>query len=73
MDHQDKPAPAQTTAAQTTAAQTTAAQPLPCQAPQERVLPSQEIFQGERVVTITHAGERYRLLVTKNDKLILQK
>jgi hemin uptake protein HemP len=34
---------------------------------------SQELFQGSRVVVITHAGETYRLLVTRNNRLILQK
>ena len=34
---------------------------------------SQELFQGSRVVVITHAGESYRLLLTRNNRLILQK
>lgn len=34
---------------------------------------STELFQGARVVVITHAGENYRLLVTRNNRLILQK
>lgn len=38
-----------------------------------RVIRSEEIFAGERVVLIQHAGERYRLLITRNDRLILQK
>lgn len=33
---------------------------------------SQELFQGARVV-IAHAGETYRLLLTRNNRLILQK
>lgn len=34
---------------------------------------SQDLLRGERVVHILHAGECYRLLITKNNKLILQK
>jgi hemin uptake protein HemP len=43
------------------------------QADPARVIRSEEIFAGERVVLIQHAGERYRLLITRNDRLILQK
>jgi hemin uptake protein HemP len=39
----------------------------------ERVIRSEELFAGERIVLIQHAGERYRLLITRNDRLILQK
>lgn len=38
-----------------------------------RVIPSEELFAGGRLVLIQHAGELYRLLVTRNDRLILQK
>lgn len=38
-----------------------------------RSVESSELFQGARVVAITHAGETYRLLVTRNNRLILQK
>jgi hemin uptake protein HemP len=38
-----------------------------------RVIRSEELFAGERIVHIQHAGETYRLLVTRNDRLILQK
>jgi hemin uptake protein HemP len=38
-----------------------------------RTIRSEELFAGERVVLIEHAGERYRLLITRNDRLILQK
>jgi hemin uptake protein HemP len=38
-----------------------------------RVILSEELFAGERVVMIRHAGEQYRLLITRNDRLILQK
>jgi hemin uptake protein HemP len=34
---------------------------------------SDVLFQGARVVNITHAGETYRLLITRNNRLILQK
>jgi hemin uptake protein HemP len=34
---------------------------------------SAELFQGSRVVNISHAGETYRLLITRNNRLILQK
>ena len=34
---------------------------------------SAEILGGHREVQIVHAGETYRLLVTRNNKLILQK
>jgi hemin uptake protein HemP len=37
------------------------------------VLRSEELFQGGRQVLILHAGDTYRLLRTRNDKLILQK
>ena len=38
-----------------------------------RVFRSEELFAGNRVVFIQHAGEKYRLLITRNDRLILQK
>ncbi len=38
-----------------------------------RAIPSEQLFHGAKVVLITHAGEPYRLLQTKNGKLILQK
>jgi hemin uptake protein HemP len=34
---------------------------------------SAELFAGGRVVVIEHAGQQYRLLITRNDRLILQK
>ena len=40
---------------------------------QVRAIPSSELFQGERMIIITHSGEQYRLAITRNDKLILQK
>jgi hemin uptake protein HemP len=38
-----------------------------------RIVRSEDLFAGERVVLIQHGGEQYRLLVTRNDRLILQK
>jgi hemin uptake protein HemP len=38
-----------------------------------RVVHSDELLQGDREVFIIHAGQVYRLLRTRNDKLILQK
>lgn len=38
-----------------------------------RVLASTDLFAGGRVVVIEHAGQQYRLLITRNDRLILQK
>jgi len=37
------------------------------------VLPAKEIFQGKREVWIEHEGVRYRLRITRRNKLILQK
>ncbi len=34
---------------------------------------SHELFRGARVLEITHSGEKYRLLITRNNRLILQK
>jgi hemin uptake protein HemP len=38
-----------------------------------RVVRSEDLFAGGRVVLIQHGGDQYRLLVTRNDRLILQK
>jgi hemin uptake protein HemP len=38
-----------------------------------RVIRSEELFAGGRYVLIQHAGEQYRLMITRNDRLILQK
>jgi hemin uptake protein HemP len=37
------------------------------------VLDSQQVFQGHREVWIEHDGVRYRLRITRRNKLILQK
>ena len=41
--------------------------------PVPRVIKSEELLQGSRQVWIDHRGERYRLVLTKNGRLILQK
>ena len=38
-----------------------------------RTILSAELLQGEREVRIDHEGEIYRLRLTRNQKLILQK
>ncbi|MFO0897276.1 MAG: hemin uptake protein HemP [Pirellulales bacterium] len=44
----------------------------PAKAPLRRMF-SGDLFQGAREVQIEHHGEVYRLLETRNGKLILQK
>lgn len=39
----------------------------------KRCIRSEDLFKGDREVVILHNQEPYRLLVTKNNKLILQK
>lgn len=39
----------------------------------KRVLRSEDLFAGERELFIIHQDQVYRLLCTKNDRLILQK
>jgi hemin uptake protein HemP len=43
------------------------------QSPPPRTLESSELFHGAREVMIRHAGECYRLRVTRTGKLILHK
>jgi hemin uptake protein HemP len=38
-----------------------------------RVVTADELLQGHREMLILHAGQVYRLMRTRNDKLILQK
>lgn len=38
-----------------------------------RIVASEELLQGRRELFIVHKGQVYRLLLTRNDKLILQK
>jgi hemin uptake protein HemP len=37
------------------------------------VIPADRLFAGQREVCIEHAGVRYRLRITRRNKLILQK
>lgn len=46
---------------------------IPPELPTLRAIRSDEILQGQKEVRIVHEGEVYRLLVTRNGKLILQK
>lgn len=41
--------------------------------PDSSPLRSEDLLAGRREVQILHSGEVYRLLVTRNGKLILQK
>lgn len=41
--------------------------------PDQLVFNSQQLFQGKREIVIEHNQERYRLLITKSGKLILNK
>jgi hemin uptake protein HemP len=48
--------------------------PEPPQEPElPSVVPAEELFQGRREIVIEHEGERYRLRITRRNKLILQK
>ena len=38
-----------------------------------KTLTSDKLFEGQKEVVIEHAGERYRLRITRRNKLILQK
>lgn len=38
-----------------------------------RTVASADLFGDAKTVLIEHAGEQYRLIVTKNNKLLLQK
>lgn len=44
-----------------------------CRKMEARVVSSDELLQGSRELLIVHAGQVYRLLRTRNNKLILQK
>jgi hemin uptake protein HemP len=41
--------------------------------PQPAVISAASLLRGQRELIIEHAGERYRLSLTKNGKLILTK
>ncbi|MCS7045983.1 MAG: hemin uptake protein HemP [Gemmataceae bacterium] len=38
-----------------------------------KLVTSSELFEGRREICIEHDGERYRLRITRRNKLILQK
>jgi hemin uptake protein HemP len=38
--------------------------------PPPREVSSQDLLRGERCLVITHGGERYRLIETRNGKLM---
>jgi hemin uptake protein HemP len=39
----------------------------------EAVVQAQELFRGQKEICIEHEGVRYRLRITRRNKLILQK
>jgi hemin uptake protein HemP len=39
----------------------------------QRVVEARELFRGQREIWIEHDGSRYRLRITRRNKLILQK
>ncbi|GEM_PF-1337794 len=39
----------------------------------KKVISSEQLFQGSREIIIEHCSEKYRLLITKAGKLILNK
>jgi hemin uptake protein HemP len=41
--------------------------------PPPRILQTEEVFGGKREIWIEHAGVRYRLRITRRNRLILQK
>jgi len=47
--------------------------PLPRQQPVSRTISSDQIFAGEREIGIEHRGSLYRLKITRQGKLILNK
>lgn len=52
------------------------APPLPDRAepaPAPRTISSEELLQGQKMACIHHDGNVYRLLLTRNNKLILQR
>lgn len=48
-------------------------QPSEPDASTSRVIEAKDLFRGDREVWIEHAGVRYRLRITRRNKLILQK
>ena len=41
--------------------------------PPPRILRAEELFRGGQEIWIEHAGDRYRLRITRRNKLLLQK
>lgn len=41
--------------------------------PEKVIIQSEQLFQGSREVIIEHCADRYRLMITKAGKLILNK
>lgn len=48
-------------------------EPQPSQPSAVRIIPARELFQQEREICIEHDGIRYRLRITRRNRLILQK
>lgn len=46
---------------------------IPTSTSQPTEVRSESLFQGQRELHIQHAGEQYRLRITRNGKLILTK
>lgn len=53
--------------------ETTSNPPLRPDDKSPRVLPSEELLQGQKEVMIQHEGEIYRLRLTRNGRLVLYK
>ena len=49
------------------------AEPPPQAAETAPVVPAAELFRGKREIVIEHDGARYRLRITRRNRLILQK
>ena len=47
--------------------------PKPCEKPPAREITSEELLRGQSELLIRHGEELYRLKLTRNQKLILQK
>ena len=47
--------------------------PKPCEKPTAREITSEELLRGQSELLIRHGEEIYRLKLTRNQKLILQK
>jgi hemin uptake protein HemP len=71
MDDPATGRPAETSVSPPTAPRTTAA--APSALGDLRLVRSEDLMQGAREVIILHNDQRYRLVETRNGKLILQK